>query len=68
MLYAQISKEKAVEELNQLIDEFKTITNEAKEFKNYIKNRSIEYNLVFDSGNAGINICKIKNGIIEIYI
>lgn len=63
-----LSKERATEELFQIKNDFNTIMNEAKVFLSFMKNKSIDYILVVDTGNAGLNVCKEKNGVLEFYI
>jgi ASC-1-like (ASCH) protein len=63
-----VSREKAVEELNQYRDNFQSMLNLAHEFYKYAKHKRVEYNLVLNTGTAGILICKDKNGKIDFFI
>ena len=50
--------------LTQAKKKLAEISREAYEFSEFVKNKSIEYNLVIDTGGAGVNVCSEKNGVL----
>lgn len=63
-----LNRDIAKQEFYRKKSSFITLMNDAKIFNNYVKDKSIDFFLVVDTGNAGINICKEKGGVLEFYI
>lgn len=59
-----LTKGIAIDELNAGKKKLAEISREAYEFSEFVKNKSIEYNLVIDTGGAGVNVCSEKNGVL----
>jgi hypothetical protein len=62
-----LSQEIATKELADIKLEFEAIMSKASNFLNYLKNKSIEYNLLIDTGTAGVLMAKEKNGSMEFF-
>lgn len=60
-----ITKTIAREELIEKKEYFKSLIKEAKIFSEYIKNKKIVYNLIVDTGTAGVLICREEDGKLE---
>jgi len=60
-----LTKQKALRELQSIKTLFEEMIRLSQDLRDFIKNKKFEYNLVFDSGKAGVGICSEKNGNIE---
>ena len=60
-----LSKDKALTELNQTKDLFNKMIASSQELSNFIKNRQVEYSLGYDYGMGGLEICNEIYGQIK---
>jgi hypothetical protein len=60
-----LTKQIALRELQEIKILFEEMISISQDLRGFVKNKKIEYNLVFDTGKAGVGICSEKNGNIE---
>jgi hypothetical protein len=60
-----LSKDKALTELNETKDLFNKMIASSQELADFIKNRQVEYSLGYDYGMGGLEICNEINGQIK---
>jgi hypothetical protein len=60
-----VTKEKALTELNEIKELFKQMLAVSPELADFIKNREIEYCLGYEYGMGGLEICNETNGKIK---
>ena len=58
----------AIDELEECKKKFSNISKEANDFSEFAKNKNIQYNLVIDTGGAGVNVCSEKKGNFEYFL
>jgi hypothetical protein len=57
-----VTRDSAVKELSQIKDLFRRMTDASNELADFIKNRTVEFNLSFDYGIGGLRICSETDG------
>ena len=62
-----LSKLIVQQELLNIKDDFFDLVNQSEVFSKFIANKEIDFYLVFDTGNAGINICEEINGKYKLF-
>lgn len=62
-----LSKLIVQQELLNIKDDFFDLVNQSEVFSKFIANKEIDFYLVFDTGNAGINICGEINGKYKLF-
>ena len=60
-----LTKQVALNELEEIKILFKNILEESQELRDFLKDKSIEYNLAFNYGQGSIGICSQKKGKIK---
>jgi hypothetical protein len=60
-----LSQKQALKELNKIKDIFKEMVESSQEFAEFVKGKTIEYNLGYDYGMGGRDICCEINGNIK---
>lgn len=60
-----LSKDKALAELNETKDLFNKMIAVSQELSDFIKYRQVEYSLGYDYGMGGLEICSEKGGQIK---
>jgi len=63
--FENLTKQHSLKELEEIKDIFQRMVNVSKDLKNFIKNKSVEFNLYFDDyGKGSIGICSEKDKIL----
>ncbi len=60
-----ISKASALKELEGIEEKFYEFIQISRDLKDFIKNKTLEFNLAFDYGQGSVGICSKKDGIIK---
>ena len=60
-----LTQKNSLQELEEIKNLFQQMIDEVPEFKDFVYDKIISYNLAFDYGMGAINICTDKNGVIR---
>ena len=67
--FENLTKSQSLKDLEEVKEVFSRIANVSEEFRNFVKDKTIVYNLYFDdAGKASIAICSEKDGLVKWHI
>lgn len=68
MFLENIDREAIEKELFDLKMEFLKLMGNSQKFREFVKNIGIDYYLLFDTGQTGIQICGEEDGVYKVFI